>query len=227
MNPRKPLCFWQFFAQALACAKSGFASTRVGLHDEGLAKPAGLAFGPADLARHVIHCDPFPNTWPSPFGVGPLLARGTVDLPFGRNSAHRAGAPARGHGILPFVSMACALESGDITTPFRGTTSCGNSSLFFSSQRRSRAVCKTPAHAGLQGLSLARPLPMRRMRTLSQARPLAGLQALRPAPFRARLAADQIDLTARTAVITITPATHGDIPRGWSFHFRPASAVLT
>jgi hypothetical protein len=65
------------------------------------------------------------------------------------------------------------------------------------------------------------------MRTLSQARPLAGLQALRPAPFRARLAADQIDLTARTAVITITPATHGDIPRGWSFHFRPARAALT
>jgi hypothetical protein len=53
------------------------------------------------------------------------------------------------------------------------------------------------------------------------------LQALRPAPFRARLVADQIDLTAHTAVITITPATHGDIPRGWPFHFRPARAALT
>jgi hypothetical protein len=53
------------------------------------------------------------------------------------------------------------------------------------------------------------------------------LQALRPAPFRARLVADQIDLTAQKAVITITPATHGDIPRGWSFHFRPARAALT
>jgi hypothetical protein len=41
------------------------------------------------------------------------------------------------------------------------------------------------------------------------------------------LAADQIDLTARTAVITITPAIHGDIPRGWPFHFRPVRAALT
>ena len=223
MNPRKPLCCWQFFAQALACAKSAFAPTRAGLQDKVLVDPVALAFGP----RHMTHCDPFPMNWPSPVGVGPLFVRGPVGLRFGRNSAHRAGASARGHGILPFVSMACALESGDITTPFRGRPSCRNSSLFFSSQRRLRAVCKTQVHAGLQGLSLARPLPMRRMRTLSQARPLAGLQALRPAPFRARLVADQIDLTARTAVITITPATHGDIPRGWSFHFRPARAALT
>ena len=223
MNPRKPLCCWQFFAQALACAKSAFAPTRAGLQDKVLVDPVALAFGP----RHMTHCDPFPMNWPSPVGVGPLFVRGPVGLRFGRNSAHRAGASARGHGILPFVSMACALESGDITTPFRGTTSCRNSSLFFSSQRRLRAVCKTQVHAGLQGLSLARPLPMRRMRTLSQARPLAGLQALRPAPFRARSAADQIDLTAQTAVITITPAIHGDIPRGWPFHFRRASAALT
>ena len=223
MNPRKPLCCWQFFAQALACAKSAFAPTRAGLQDKVLVDPVVLAFGP----RHMTHCDPFPMNWPSPVGVGPLFVRGPVGLRFGRNSAHRAGASARGHGILPFVSMACALESGDITTPFRGRPSCRNSSFFFSSQRRLRAVCKTPAHAGLQGLSLARPLPMRRMRTLSQARPLAGLQALRPAPFRARLVADQIDLTAQKAVITITPATHGDIPRGWSFHFRPARAALT
>ena len=225
MNPRKPLCCWQFFAQALACAKSGFASTRVGRHDEGLAKPAGLAFGLADLARHVIHCDPFPNTWPSPFGVGPLLARGTVGLPFGRNSAHRAGAPARGHGILPFVSMACALESGDITTPFRGTTSCGNSSLFFSSQRRSRAVCKTPAHAGLQGLCLARPLLTPPIRTWLLGLPLELGSVLAHVCFAARSAA--IDLTARAAGLTITPAIHGDIPRGWPFHFRPARAALT
>lgn len=223
MNPRKPLCCWQFFAQALACAKSAFAPTRAELQDKVLVDPVALAFGP----RHMTHCDPFPMNWPSPVGVGPLFVRGPVGLRFGRNSAHRAGASARGHGILPFVSMACALESGDITTPFRGRPSCRNSSFFFSSQRRLRAVCKTPAHAGLQGLSLARPLPMRRMRTLSQARPLAGLQALRPAPFRARLVADQIDLTAHTAVTTITPATHGDIPRGWSFHFRPARAALT
>lgn len=223
MNPRKPLCCWQFFAQALACAKSAFAPTRAGLQDKVLVDPVALAFGP----RHMTHCDPFPMNWPSPVGVGPLFVRGPVGLRFGRNSAHRAGAPARGHGILPFVSMACALESGDITTPFRGRPSCRNSSFFFSSQRRLRAVCKTQVHAGLQGLSLARPLPMRRMRTLSQARPLAGLQALRPAPFRARLAADQIDLTARRAVITITPAIHGDIPRGWPFHFRPARAALT
>jgi len=227
MNPRKPLCCWQFFAQALACAKSGFASTRVGLHDERLAMPEGLAFGPADLARHVIHCDPFPNTWPSPFGVGPLFVRRTVGLQFGRNSAHPDGAAARDNGILPFISMVRALKFGDITTPFRGTTSCGNSSLFFSSQRRSRAVCKTQARAGLRAPSLARRLPTPRMKTLSQALPLAGLLALRLAPFRARSAADQIDLTARAAVCTITPATHGDIPRGWSFHFRPASAVLT
>ena len=223
MNPRKPLCCWQFFAQALACAKSAFATTRAGLQDKVLVDPVALAFGP----RHMTHCDPFPMNWPSPVGVGPLFVRGPVGLRFGRNSAHRAGASARGHGILPFVSMACALESGDITTPFRGRPSCRNSSFFFSSQRRLRAVCKTQVHAGLQGLSLARPLPMRRMRTLSQARPLAGLQALRLAPFRARLVADQIDLTAQKAVTTITPATHGDIPRGWPFHFRPARAALT
>jgi hypothetical protein len=225
MNPRKPLCCWQFFAQALACAKSGFASTRVGLHDEGLAMPAGLAFGPADLARHVIHCDPFPNTWPSPFGVGPLLARGTVDLPFGRNSAHRAGAPARGHGILPFVSMACALESGDITTPFRGTTSCGNSSLFFSSQRRSRAVCKTPCLAALPGAFLAQLLATQLTRTWLLRLPLELGSVLAHACLVVRSAA--INLTARTAVITITPAIHGDIPRGWPFHFRPVRAALT
>jgi hypothetical protein len=231
MNPRKPLCFWQFFAQALACAKTGFASTRVVLHDGVVVEPAGLANGAAPVAGHAIHrlthCDPFPNTWPSPFGVGPFLARGTVGLRFGRNSAHLAGAGARGHGILAFVSTVCALESGDITTPFRGTPSCGKSSSFFLSQRRSRAACKTPARAGLRVLSWARPLRTPRMKTLSQALPLAGLPALRPAPFRARLAADQIDLTARAAVCTITPAIHGDFPRGWSFHFRPASAVLT
>jgi len=223
MNPRKPLSCWQFFAQALACAKSGFASTRVGLHDEGLVDPVALAFGP----RHMTHCDPFPINWPSTVGVGPLFVRRTVGLQFGRNSAHPDGAAARDNGILPFISMVRALKFGDITTPFRGTTSCGNSSLFFSSQRRSRAVCKTQARAGLRAPSLARRLPTPRMKTLSQALPLAGLPALRLAPFRARSAADQIDLTAQTAVITITPAIHGDIPRGWPFHFRRASAALT
>jgi hypothetical protein len=43
--------------------------------------------------------------------------------------------------------------------------------------------------------------------------------------FAARSAA--IDLTARAAGLTITPAIHGDIPRGWPFHFRPAMAALT
>lgn len=223
MNPRKPLCCWQFFAQALACAKSAFATTRAGLQDKVLVDPVALAFGP----RHMTHCDPFPMNWPSPVGVGPLFVLGPVDLRFGRNSAHRAGAPARGHGILPFVSMACALESGDITTPFRGRPSCRNSSLFFSSQRRLRAVCKTRVHAGLQGLSLARLSQTRPAAILPTALSLAALPALLLAPFRARSAADQIDLTARTAVITITPATHGDIPRGWPFHFRPARAALT
>lgn len=227
MNPRKPLSYWQFFAQALACAKTGFASTRVGLHDEGLVEPAGLAFGPADLARDVIHCDPFPNTWPSPFGVGPLLARGTVGLPFGRNSAHRAGAPAPDNGILPFVSMAHAVESGDIKTPYRGTLSCRNSSFFFSLQRRSRAVCKTPAHAGLRVQLLALLSQTRPAAILPPALSLAALPALLLARFPARSAADHIDLTAQAEGFATKPATHGDIPRGWPFHFRPARAALT
>jgi hypothetical protein len=48
---------------------------------------------------------------------------------------------------------------------------------------------------------------------------LAACRACRPA-------ANSV-LTARAAVITITPATHGDIPFGWPFHFRPARAALT
>ena len=221
MNPRKPLCCWQFFAQALACAKSAFAPTRAELQDKVLVDPVALAFGP----RHMTHCDPFPMNWPSPVGVGPLFVRGPVGLRFGRNSAHRAGAPARGHGILPFVSMACALESGDITTPFRGRPSCGNSSLFFSSQRRSRAVCKTLCHAALPEAFLAPLLLTQLTRTWWLGLPLELGSVLAHACLGVRSAA--INLTAHTAVITITPATHGDIPRGWPFHFRPARAALT
>lgn len=235
MNPRKPLSCWQFFAQALACAKTGFASTRVGRHDQVMVEPAGLAMGPAPVVGHAIHrvthCDPFPNTWPSPFGVGPFLARGAVGLRFGRNSAHPAGAAARGHGILAFVLTACALESGDITTPFRGRPSCGKSSSFFSSQRRLQAVFKTVA-----AMQPSAPWAVRRLAHLWRMLPavakpkvpsLARSLAASLVAYRACRPADNGFLTARAGVCTITPATHGDIPRGWSFHFRPASAALT
>lgn len=235
MNPRKPLCFWQFFAQALACAKTGFASTRVVLHDGVVVGPAGLTHGAAPAAgpaiHRVTHCDPFPNTWPSPFGVGPFLARGAVGLRFGRNSAHLAGAGAWGHGILAFVSTVCALEFGDITTPFRGTPSCGKSSPFFLSQRRSRAACKT-----VVAMPPSAPWAVRRLAHLWRMLPavakpkvpsLARSLAASLVACRACRPADNPVLTARAAVCTITPAIHGDFPRGWSFHFRPASAVLT
>lgn len=227
MNPRKPLSCWQFFAQGASFAKTRFASTRAGLHDVVLVDPVALAFGP----RHMTHCDPFPMNWPSPAGVGPFFARRSLGLQFGRNSAHLAGVAARDNGILPFISMVRALEFGDITTPYRGRPSCGKSSLFFSSQHRSQAVCKTVAamqpsapwvvrrlvHLWRMLPAVAKPKVPSLVRSLAAS--LVACRACRPA--------DNAVLTARAAAITITPATHGDIPRGWSFHFRPASAALT
>lgn len=216
MNPRKPLSCWQIFAQGPALRKIGFASTR-----------EVLQHGASDDPSRPAHSNPFPTDWPGPLGCGPFSALGAVAARLGRNSAKGRGAAMRRPGIFPFASALCALESGDITTPIRGTSSCGKSSPFFSSQPRLQAACRTPAQGVWPVRSSARPLPMRRTKTCWPARPSAGLPALRPAPFRARSAVDQIGLTATAAGQTIKPATHGDAPRGWLFHFRPARAALT
>ncbi len=223
MNPRKPLSCWQIFAQGGALRKIGFALGRAvlhhGMHDDHAA--------PADLRCDPAHSDPFPSNWPGPQGFGPFFARGEAGR-LGRNSAQAGWGRAPRHGILPFVLQARALESGDITTPIRGTSSCGKSSSFFLSQRRLPAACRTPARAGLPVRSLARPLPMPRTKTCWPVRPLAGWQGRLLAPFPARSAADPVDLTARAAAgFRTNPATHGDIPRGWLFHFPPARAALT
>lgn len=220
MNPRKPLSSWQLFAQGTGLANSGFAPTQFSLHDDRVGDTRPCVSAP--------HCDPFPKTWPSPIGVGPLfspLARQARDA---RTLADGVGAGPAGHGNFAFARGGKALESSPITTTHRGDTSCGKPSFFsFSLQPRLRAACKTPARVRLQALLPVRPLRMPPTKIWSQALRLAGLPVRQPAPSRARWAADLHDLTAPAAGQTTTPATQGGIPLGWLFHFSPARAALT
>ena len=219
MNPRKPLTCWQLFAQGPGLAKSGFAPTRFSLHDEGVGGTRPCVSAP--------HCDPFPTTWPSPSGVGPLFVSSRKRGRHARTVADLMGHASRGHGDFAFASGADPLESCPRTTIIRGKHTCGNSSLSFSSQSRLLAACKTPARVALLALSVALSLLMPPAAMFSMARLSAGLRALRLARSRARSAAEHHDLTAAAAGLTTKPATQGVTPLGWSFHFAPARAALT
>lgn len=219
MNPRKPLFLWQLFAQAGAWVKTGFAPTRFCLQYEGI--------GSAGTPGSAPNCCPFPMIWPSPYGVGPLFSGPSLQGSDGQFIAERAGHAAPLAAILAFASAVARINSADITTNIRGTLSCGKLSLFSSLQRRWPAACKTPAHAGLLAPLPGPWLPTQPMATLSTALSSAGLPALRLAPSRARSGADTFGLTAAAAGLSTTPATQGDHPFGWLFHFRPTKAALT
>lgn len=219
MNPRKPLTCWQLFAQGPGRAESGFASTQFSLHHGQVGGTRPCVSAP--------HCDPFPKTWPSPIGVGPLfspLARQGRDA---RTLADWVGSGPAGHGDFAFASGDDPLEFWAITTVIRGKHICGNSSLSFSSLSRWRAACKTRARARPRVPSQVPSSLTPPMATSSMAQSSAGLRALRPAPFRAPSAADTHSLTASAAGQTTTPATRGVTPPGWSFLFSPARAALT
>lgn len=229
MNPRKPLSYWQFFAQALGLAKMGFASRGPVLHDGHIDDLSGAGRGFGHICAVSALCDPFPNTWPGPFGVGSFF------WPMaGLTGLGQAVAPCRAdhRGLcdFAFVSKVGGVESAPITTTLRGNISCGKSSFFFLWPRRWRAVCKTPVRAGWRVLSLARPLPTTKTPRSSMVQSSAGLPVWRLARSPARWAARNLSifgLTARAVGLSIKPAIHGDQPRGWLFHFRPASAALT
>ncbi len=220
MNPRKSLILRQHFAHASSRVKSAFAS------DLGLSHSV-------EVGEHVVFvsaltCDPFPMTWPSPFGVGSFFAHRSRK-PFHRHNRADCGV----HSIFSFVSGKIALESVSITTKHRGKTSCRKPSLFFYwSQPRLRAVCKTRLHGALQA-----PLPVWRLLTIKTAtcwaaRLSAASQALRLARCLAKSAAktqasDLFDLTAPAAGHFRTSTTQGAFPFGWFFHFaRPAACSI-
>lgn len=217
MIPRKPLFPWQHFAQLRAVANSGFAPTHLVLQDECIGSSGPIGSAP--------HCYPFPFFWLSPFGVGPLFSAPTA----GGLDRRAFAKGCRGQGgkgrKVSFAHQDEALDSGFITTSSRGKISCANSSLFSSSQRRLRPVCKTPARARLRAPLSARPSPIRPTKTWSPVPRLAALQALPAAPFRARSAANGCDLTANAAGLTTTLATHGAFPVGGFFISRPWAAL--
>ena len=218
MNPRKPLNHWQLFAQPRAAAISGFAPTHFDRQD-------GLV-GSSGPCGSAPHCYPFPFFWLSPFGVGPLFS-----APFARGRDRRAFANAEpgqcGHGPkTSFAHPDAALVSEFITTSTRGVTSCGNSSLYSSSQPRLRPACRTPARAQSRVPLLARPLPIRPTKTWLPVPRLAGLPVLPAAPFPARSAADCRDLIASATGHPTTLATHGAFPVG-GFSFPAPVAALT
>ena len=216
MFPRKPLFHWQEFAQGLCAAKSGFASTRNSLHHGviGGSRRCGTAF----------HCDPFPSIWPGLFGAGPFFARPAVAQGNRRSLADGTAPHGSADGNFPFVQTGLALESGCITTNIRGI-SCGNSSHFSSLQPRLQAACKTPARARRQVPLRARWSRTQPKATSSMALSSVAWPALRPAPFRARSAADETTLTAAAAGLSLIPATHGAIPVGGFFISRPMAAL--
>ena len=233
MNPRKPLSYWQFFAQGPALAKMGFAWRGVVSHDGAIDDLSGLGLGLGQNPAVSAPCDPFQKTWPVPFGGGSFFYaafRAVAGLAgAGRSLAHEAGTGGLGHDFA-FVSEVGGVESAPITKTLRGTRSCGNSSPFFLLPRPWLAACKTPVRAGWRVPSLARPLPTTKTPRSSMVRSSADLPVLRLARFPARWVARKLstsDLTAKAAGQTTKPATHGDAPRGWLFHFRPARAALT
>jgi hypothetical protein len=212
MNPRKSLILWQEYAECAQAPKTAFALGQGFQHDECIGDLG--PFGPA------FHCDPFPINWLGPLGVEPFFS-----LPKPRFwQTKRTFAEAAVWALFAFVSVGRALESLPITTNNRGKKSCGKSSLFFLSQPRLQAACKTPARAVLLVPFLAQQSRTIRTPICWLAQPLAALQALRPVPSRARSAARNLFLTAQKAVKNLTPATQGETPFGWLFHFAPGSA---
>lgn len=206
MNPRKPLNPWQQFAQRFADANWGFAPTRVFAQSDRIGSFPAMGTAP--------HCYPFPSLWLSPIGVGPFFSAGRL----GKTSP-------MGSGVLrnsAFVSEDVAVESAPRTTNNRGNKSCRKPSpFFFLLQPRLRAACKTRRRAALLAQLSARRSPtIRTPRCLTEPS-LAALQALRLARSRARSAARNHLLTANPAAQTHTPATQGETPFGWLFHFAP------
>ena len=227
MFPRKPLFLWQQFAQGLGRAKTGFAPTRLfsqgGGHDDRCSGPCGRGLEP--------HCDPFPLIWLSPLGVGPFFCDAAISpVPKARNG--RGFADDTKHfgdnGLFfAFPDGHDALDSGAITTSNRGKLSCGNLSLSFLLQRRLPAACKTPARAPWLVRSPARSLQMRPTAMSRMAPSLAVWPVSRPAPSRARSAANFSDLTVKPAGRSTTSTTQGAFPFGWFFHISPSRAALT
>ncbi len=215
MNPRKPLILWQHFAHAFGRVQSAFAS------DPGLSQ-SGLV-GMAASCGTAPTCDPFPMIWPSPFGVGSFFAPDCA--------APGPRLISAGHGILPFVFAKAALESDAITTTNRGKTSCRNSSHFFLSPPRLRAVFKTLAAllpcAPLAVPRQARLSPMRPAVAKPRARLLALSSAACLAVSPACPSAEPFDLTALAAGLSTKPAIQRGSPFGWLFHFaRPVARPI-
>lgn len=221
MFPRKPLCLWQSFAQGPWVAKSGFAPTRSARQDGEIGRFGARATAP--------HCYPFPIIWPSPAGVGPFF------FDVCRVQPDRQGSAAQGQGgglsdwNSPFVDSAGALLLSHITTMIRGLVSCGNLSQFFSSQPRSRPVCKTPGalppSALLAGQRPGHWLRMQPGAARPKARLLARSSAACPAVSPACRLAEPADLTAAAGRIAQHSGHPWGTPRGWPFHFPPMAAL--
>ena len=213
MFPRNPLFPWQDFAQAFGGVKWVFAPERANLQD-------GFSGGPASQRT------PFPSIWLSPAGVEPLFFIASRSAVNRQNSACCDEDASETPYVGAIVLNDVALLSDDITTTSRGTTTCGKSSLFSSLQPRLQPACRTPVRARRPAPSPARLLPMRPMAMSSMARSLAVLRVQRPALFRARSAAERLDLTAFAAGPVIPPTTQRAFPLG-GFSFPAPVAALT
>ncbi len=217
MFPRKSPCLWQSFAQGPWAAKSGFASTHSSRQDDGIGRSGARATAP--------HCYPFPIIWPSPAGVGPFFSGPS------RASSDRQGSAAQGRGMArstcnsPFADSADGLLLSHITTMIRGLVSCGNLLHFFSSRPRLRDACRIRvAMQPSAPLAVQRPGHWLRMQpgaARPKGRSLVRSSVACPAASPVCRPAERTDLTAAAAGSHHILATHGAIPVGGLFIFRP------
>ena len=204
MFPRKPLSFWQQFAQPSGMGKAGFAPTRAVSQDAVMACEAGL---PA-LAH--LDCYPFPSPWPDPSRVRPFFS-----------AARQGDADAVSDGIFQCSFAVDKLESAAIITSDRGSHTCVNPSFFLPfAPFRLPAACRTRHRAGLPVRRPARLSPMRPAAAPSMAQSSAALPVLPPvASTWACRPATTNNLTAASAASPVRQGPAGQIARLALLHF--------
>lgn len=168
MFPRARSLFRQSLAHRAGVTVSGFD----------FAQRIAEVFGRLDRVPHRLSSRH--DCYPSPFlrSGHPLVGPGF--------SSRRSVADAQDHAFFPFPANATKLCFGIIKNPKRGSRTCSKNNSFLQPflppvlldawQHRKNAVLPVP--------SSARRSRMQPTRTLSQARPLVGLQALQAVACR-------------------------------------------
>lgn len=210
--------FWQGFAQLTRCA----AIVVVRAKDDCHSFPyAGRLSHPPRLceSRTCRDCTPFPFTRPVPLRGGSGLsgvmghARTTADQ---RNSVLEQSA-------FFFQDVGCAVNLAATTTQ-RGIEPCVNISSFLHLRPPPfRAACPPRPSAAWPAPLRVLPLPTPRMKTWSQARPLARLPVRPLAACRVCRPAVATDLTAASGRPVATTVTTNARPSG---HSAPVAFVM-